>query len=384
MSPSHPSRQLETLWYSRRVLAFIAFGGVAIAVTDTLHVYLWSHALGAPLSPDRLGLQFLTNLLFWLTLAGVTPIALFIAARARLDVRPHLPSVAIHLGAAVTLPLLHLAAFSLFDPLRMQRGEAFGPRFLRALLIFWALEFLAYWAVVTALYMIQYRRESAWRAKQEAELRKQEAELRMNLADARLQTLRAQLNPHFLFNTLNSIAALALNQRHVEVSEMLDRLSKLLRMVLDDRAPHEIPLVEELELLNTYLQIQQIRFEDRMSLSVSVESEALQCLVPRMILQPVVENAIVHGIGAQPGAGALTVGAACEDGLLHLTVTDTGPGFVEQDAARPLGVGLSNTIARLQQLYGARQRVECLANGQGTTVSIWLPVHTTALVAVAQ
>jgi two-component system LytT family sensor kinase len=140
----------------------------------------------------------------------------------------------------------------------VQRGEPFEAQFLRWLVDFWAMEFLGYWAIVTVLYMIQYRRESRWQAIQAAQLQ-------ASLTEARLQALRAQLNPHFIFNTLNSISVLALRSQATAVVEMLSRLSDLLRVALDDRGPQEIPLARELEFLDAYLEIQHLRFGDRMT-----------------------------------------------------------------------------------------------------------------------
>jgi sensor histidine kinase YesM len=224
---------------------------------------------------------------------------------------------------------------------------------------------LTYWAIVGVYLAFHYHRE--YRDRELSALK-----LQTSLTEARLQALRAQLNPHFLFNTLNAISALALKGDQAGVTEMLGRLSDLLRMALEEEHAQEIPLSREIDFLDRYLVLQRVRFADRLAVNKNIAPETLNALVPPMILQPIVENAIVHGVGARRGRAQLDVVAARDNGLLRLEVHDNGPGFA--DARQQFGIGLGNTRARLEQLYGTEQRLEYgSAPDGGAWVSITLP-----------
>lgn len=217
-------------------------------------------------------------------------------------------------------------------------------------------------AVIGVAHALRYYRDAGERERAAAELRTQ-------LVQARLDALRGQLHPHFLFNTLNAIATLM----HDDVDaadQMVTRLADLLRRSLDRGAP-EIPLSEELQLAERYLAIMQHRFSDRLSIDYAADRAVANALVPTFLIQPLVENALEHGIARHPGPGRLGIAAHRENGYLELVVTDDGPG-VERESA--WGVGLSNTKARLQQLYGdvATLRLEPAAGG-GTRAVVRIP-----------
>jgi sensor histidine kinase YesM len=177
-------------------------------------------------------------------------------------------------------------------------------------------------------------------------------QLEARLARAQLQTLKLQLQPHFLFNTLNTITALiGVDPRVAE--RMVSGLSELLRLSLRNAGEQEVPLSRELELLEHYVEIQQIRFRDRLTVTLEVAPDTMQALVPNFILQPLVENAIRHGIGPRAAPGHVDVRAYRENGSLHLRVTDDGVG-ARSRRSEPAGegIGLGNTKARLEHLYG--------------------------------
>ena len=233
-----------------------------------------------------------------------------------------------------------------------------------------ALDVLVYWALVgVSQAIINFRRS------QERERRA--AELEARLTRAKLQALRMQINPHFLFNTLNSIAALVyVNPRAAD--EMLGDLSELLRRSLDSMEEQEIPLAQELEFIGVYMSIEQKRFGERLRLEQSVPEELMKALVPALLLQPLVENAIRHGIEPRRGPGLISIEVKQEDTHLHLVVRDNGRGLPAggaSDSGRH-GIGLVNTRARLQGLYGSNQRFNFgKAEPQGCQVDIHLPFH---------
>jgi two-component system, LytTR family, sensor kinase len=231
------------------------------------------------------------------------------------------------------------------------------------------LDVLVYWSLVGVCQAITNFRSSQQRERRAAELE-------ARLTSAKLQALRMQINPHFLFNTLNSIAALVyVNPRAAD--EMLGDLSELLRRSLDSMDEQEIPLAQELEFIGAYLNIEQKRFGERLRVEQSVPDELMKALVPALILQPLVENAVRHGIEPQRAPGMISIGAKQEDNHLHLIIRDNGRGLSgDAGNSERRGIGLANTRARLQGLYGANQRFNLdRAEPQGFQVDIYLPLH---------
>jgi sensor histidine kinase YesM len=199
--------------------------------------------------------------------------------------------------------------------------------------------------------------------------------LTAQLAEARLGALRMQLNPHFLFNSLNAITVLVRDQNTAAASRMLELLSDVLRMVLRADSSHETTLAEEMDFLERYLAIELVRFSDRLRLRFEVDAAIRRAAVPQFILQPLVENALRHGIARRADAGLLEVTAQRDGDALTLTVRDDGPGL-GPSGPPATGVGLANTRARLAALYGDRASLE-IANGVGGGVlaTIRLPYH---------
>jgi LytS/YehU family sensor histidine kinase len=225
-------------------------------------------------------------------------------------------------------------------------------------------EMMTYWAIVGLSHALDFHRES-----QERELTA--AQLHTRLAEAQLQALQRQLHPHFLFNTLNTISALM--HRDTEAADaMLERLSDLLRLTLDRVGTQHVSLKDELDFLRTYLEIEKTRFGDRLQVHMEVDLDTLDAKVPNLVLQPLVENALRHGIGPKIGGGRVDIIARHEGDMLRLEVRDNGVGL-SQDAFHK-GVGLTNTRSRLEHLYGERQRFEChMPPGGGLVVTLVIP-----------
>jgi signal transduction histidine kinase len=195
-------------------------------------------------------------------------------------------------------------------------------------------------------------------------------ELESLLHQAQLQALRSQLNPHFLFNALHSIAELV-HANPALAEKLIVRLGELLRQVLQSSTLQEVPLADELDFIRGYIDIEQMRLGERLRVEWVVPPELLAAQVPSLILQPLVENAIQHGIAPASKPGVLTISARREDQSLVLEIRDTGPGVVKT-MGRGLGIGLSNTSARLQRLYGGRQKLE-LVGEDGLLVTVRIP-----------
>lgn len=196
--------------------------------------------------------------------------------------------------------------------------------------------------------------------------------LETRLVQAHLEVLKMQLRPHFLFNTLNAVSALM--HRDVDAADrMIALLSDLLRMSLDQDERHQVPLDNELEFLSRYLAIERIRFRDRLEVEIDVAAGCLAAQVPRLILQPLVENSIRHGIAMRSAAGKVAIRARRQGDRLALMVWDDGPGIPEGTVLRE-GVGLTNTRARLEQFYGGDHRFELVnADAGGLEVHLEIP-----------
>jgi len=201
----------------------------------------------------------------------------------------------------------------------------------------------------------------------------QQARLAAQLAEARLSALRMQLNPHFLFNSLNAITVLVRDQNNQDASRMLELLSGVLRQVLQSRKREEVTLDMELQFIKKYLAIEEVRFSDRLQIDWSIDAALLDALVPEFIQQPLVENAVRHGIGKLSDTGVIEIKAASVEGELLLSVIDNGPGYV---AAPEGGLGLTNTRARLETLFGEAAELNVSnANGCGTVATVRFPLR---------
>lgn len=203
------------------------------------------------------------------------------------------------------------------------------------------------------------------------------AQLEMRLMETELKALRQQLHPHFLFNTLNTIAVLVRERRHDEAVTLIARLSTLLRTSLDNIGVPEVTVQQEMEFLDQYVEIQKMRFSDRLTVHVEISPEARLARIPNLLLQPLVENAILHGVAPKNGPGCVEILGAVEQDKLRLEVRDDGPGIVNGHARTKEGVGLANTRERLAKIYGAHSSLLLQSQpGRGVSVLITLPYRT--------
>ncbi len=235
---------------------------------------------------------------------------------------------------------------------------------------------IRYWAVIALHAVYRSQKNAKTREREAYELEVQASELAQQLATAQLSSLKMQLQPHFLFNTLGAIMVLIQQQKTVQAEAMVEKLGDLLRLTLEDVEAQEVPLWRELEFLRLYLSIEQVRFEDRLRVRIAPSTGLSEVLVPHMVLQPIVENAVRHGLGQSEEAVTIEVVAASSNGSLNLIVSDDGPGFLSSRPSRT-GIGLANTRNRLARLYGdcARLAIEPVAE-RGVRVTITLPLRT--------
>jgi two-component system, LytTR family, sensor kinase len=304
------------------------------------------------------------DLFAWWPWIPATPIVLWMGRRFPIVRGTWWRVLPVHLLACVLICVVHFAfstyAGTLVSPFAPEgTPRSFFERFLGRAMNQFHLDLLIYAATLGVSYAVSYYfqyREREFRA----------AQLESQLTQAQLQTLKMQLQPHFLFNTLNGIAGLVRDNRNKAAVNMLAGLSDLLRYTLENAGKQEVPLKEELEFLELYLDIQQMRFSDRLQIEMQIEPETLDALVPNLILQPLVENAIRHGTSRRAASGTVGVCARRHNGSLKIQIYDDGPGLKRDDGAKAVeGVGLSNTRARLVQLYGERHQFTLLERESG-------------------
>ena len=294
----------------------------------------------------------------------LTPLVFVLATRFDLTAgRAHwLPYLLAHAGASVLLTVVYRALYLTALFLVGAPGVTVSWAAILATVNVWI---PMYWMVLFVAYALDYH--DKWQRRNVDAVR-----LEMQLVQAQLQALKQQLNPHFLFNTLNAIATLIGDEPRA-AQRMTAKLGEFLRLVLDHTDAQQVPLAEELHFIGLYLDMEQVRFSDRLAVTYAVAPEALPALVPHLLLQPLVENAVRHGLSAG-GTGRLHIQADRRGEQLVVEVRDSGPGL---NPASGRGVGLENTEQRLRALYGNRYVLALRpAPDQGTVVHLELPFLT--------
>jgi len=339
------------------------------ALLSAFSTYMQSRLDGEP--PSWRWVVF--NGLDWLFYALLTPLVFRAARRFPLK-RPHLARrIAIHIVGALALCVAWAALGTVLRLAIFPRAADLTAHKVWLGFVSWVFTTFPFGVgVYFALVGIQH---SFFYFAQARDRETQAARLSAQLSEARLGALRMQLNPHFLFNSLNAITVLVRDNHTAEASRMLELLSDVLRQVLRTDEPHETSLAHELEFLERYLAIEQVRFSDRLRPRIEIDPAVTRAAVPRFLLQPLVENALRHGIARRADAGLVEVRAYREGEQLVLIVRDDGPGLPTAPEA-PVGVGLSNTRARLEALYGAGATLQVVnAEGGGVIATVRLPYH---------
>lgn len=309
---------------------------------------------------------FRLQMLMWYFWAFATPFVLYLVRRLPLSRRHAVRNTLIHLVSGIGIAAcVYTPEFLVWDWIHPEEES----RKLMKLVSMSVLGSIIYWIIVAIGSAI----DNAFTAR----VREHHASrLEAQLVRAHLDSLRSQLQPHFLFNTLNAIASLIRLHENQAAIEMLTRLSDLLRTLLNREDEHEIPLHRELDLVEQYLAIEQVRFGERLNIEINIANDVEDCLVPTLLLQPLVENAIKHGISQSREGGTITITARRDENRLFMTVTnDCGPplaGNIDDSN----GVGIRNTRARLQHLYEDEYRMEIVSAGDsGAIVRITIPIR---------
>lgn len=321
----------------------------------------WARAPGVAV---RVGTEYL----FWVLL---TPVAFRLVEAFPVERPRAMRNALFHTGIALCAAIGVDGAEEAFRLLLLGNGDL---DFLQNIRRLWFLnELMVYVIILLVGFTRSYYLQKKERQEEAERLEQRTQSLEAQLTEARLEALRMQLNPHFLFNTLHAISTLV-DRDPGGVRRMIARLSELLRHVLDEEAPQEVPLSQELDFLDDYLEIQSIRFQGRLDIETDVPAEIQEAQVPNLILQPIVENALKHGASQVRGVGRIEIEGRREKNRLILSVRDNGPGL---PPSQEDGLGLRNVRARLQELYGDEQALHLEpAPEEGTVATLQLPYHT--------
>jgi two-component system LytT family sensor kinase len=363
---------LTRIWWLKWATILGIWAVLGIIYAGPIYIEVRAEGMNHPASR-----VFSWGILTWCAWAPLTPVMVWLARQYSLVGSAWKRNVLIHLPAFLIISAAHSAAATVvtltvkpFDHMGTS-PDAFWPRFISRMQGAFGSDLLVYGAVIGVVYAFDYYRKYREREFLASQLEAQ-------LAQAQLDSLRTQLHPHFLFNTLNGIVGLVRDNRNDAAVNMLVGLSDLLRRALEHSTQQEVELNEEISFLQLYLSLQQMRFSDRLEIEIDIDPNTARALVPSMILQPLAENALRHGIGRSVASGLVGISSHIENGFLKLIVFDNGAGLPENWQLKTSGgIGLANTAARLQQLYGENHRLE-LRNRteEGVEVVIVIPFRT--------
>ena len=360
------SRVAQLLQKRRVRLAMIWGIWTVVALFFSTQVYMMYYSGNQPIPYFKGFLVQASACYLW---ALVTPLVLWLARRYRIDRNNWQKKVFFHVVLSVFLSsALIVTHFVLYMSI-MGKTSRITP--------YWAFDYMYFnldrWLLVYWFIFLMSHASNYYQSYREGELKA--SELRTQLAQSQLEALRMQVHPHFLFNTLHSISAL-LSKDTEAARKMISRLGDFLRLTLESGGTMEVTLQQELEFLKGYLEIERIRFQDRLTTEIHVDPEVLNVRVPNLILQPIVENAMRHAV-ARSNAGLVEITATPRNGAVRIEVKDNGPGITSDPRAitrTSRGVGLANTQARLTCLYGSAAKFE-LRNrpSGGLTVMLEVP-----------
>jgi signal transduction histidine kinase len=347
--------------------AFLAIATV-FGVSSTLQSFGLAWLRQGQAMPAMLPQLFAANMLYWYVPALLAPAIMDFAERLRQRGVPWKRQALVHTAVALGFSVAHTASMAVTKVVLMpnEPRPVWWKFFLGDYL--WQLD----WLVMTYLFIIGVSHALAYRRESEASA-VNTAQLETRLVQAQLQSLQRQLHPHFLFNTLNTISGLIHTDPNA-ADQMIDRLGDLLRMTLHSSACQAVPLKDELELLQKYVDIEQTRFGDRLTARMHIEPETLDAQVPQLLLQPLVENAIRHGVAPNSRPGWIAIHAERIGDDLSIEVRDSGNGLPpERLVALNRGVGLENTRARLEHMYPSSFRFGFTNLKEGFCVTVRIP-----------
>ncbi len=347
------------IWYSQSTLLWILVPSQKIYLTDFIY--------------------WLIELLYWW---AITPLIIYCAQRFPLQKYKRVSKLFIQLIVhvcivAVLYSIELLIEYSILGQIMAHQlsGESYTIRRMVTIFVLsYGTAFSQYMLLVVCYNVLMYIYQLQALKEQNLLIDLTNEQLKGQLANAQLQALKMQLNPHFLFNTLHTVFSLIIHNQTQRAAQVVTSFSDLLRGVLSHQQSNFLSLREELQLTRKYLAIQQIRFEDRLHIEYNIESEVEECFVPQLILQPLVENAITHGIANISDKGIIRISARCLPSSVAIEVFDNGMGHNQQRETAGTGLGLANIRARLHKAYGEKAKLQFeQPQGGTTTVSLIIP-----------
>jgi hypothetical protein len=363
-----------------RPARFGDFWWKALAIWTAVGLFesLQAYAQGPPPGLERSFVRsLLNNLPWWLVWFAITPIIFRLAQRFPLGRERVWQHLSIHFVAGVVLAVFHIwTAAAVLFPFLPAGHPAPSPHAFAKVLFqsYLAVETTTYWAVIAVFHAVFYQRSVRHFERSAERLATRNAQLERDVSAARLEALRMELNPHFLFNALNSVAGLVRTGARDQAVATLAQLGDLLRATLQSSHAPITALRSEVELLQQYLAIESVRFHDRLEVHFDIAPGTLEASVPCLILQPLVENAVRHGIAREPGGGTIHILATHVSESLVLTVENRSTtGRARLPAPHGSGVGLSNTRTRLAEMYGTTAAVLVQELSDGFRVTLQLP-----------
>jgi two-component system LytT family sensor kinase len=358
-APSNLARLLKRRWFR---LAMIWGVWTLVGLFFTSQIFVSSAYMEKRPTLSRVLFMQMSICYLW---ALATPLVLWLARRFCIERQNWRSRILFHaFGGLVLVGLMSAIHFLIFMPFIGRTSEITAFRDFQYVFFNLDRQLCIYWLLLLMSHVINYY-NSYRKGRLQAE------RLRTELVQSQLEALKMQLHPHFLFNTLHSISAL-LNKDVGAARSMITRLGDFLRLTLENVGTQEVTLQQEMEFLNSYLEIERVRFRDRLTTLVNVDPQMLDVPVPNLILQPIVENAMRHAIATHSSCGRIEITAAPRNGALRIEVKDNGPGLpVDQDGIHlRKGVGLANTRARLERLYGADHLLELTNDPTGGLIVI--------------
>jgi two-component system, LytTR family, sensor kinase len=361
MTETHTKRSARWLW--------IAAMWVAGALSEAAQSVLFMRAMGK----QDAWLIFGTELASWIPWAFATPLVIGLARRYEVLRSMTFQATAVHLAAFATITLVAQTWFAVLQVVFNPWGYPRQPTFVdtwRTSLLFQALTYLIVYALILTVTYVMDSRDRMARQMMET------ARLSGELSKSQLAALRQQIEPHFMFNTLHSITGLVRDHKNDAAVSMIVGLSEFLRRALEDSHRSQVTLEEEVEYLQRYLDIQKVRFGERLQVKVDIPAELLRTQVPNLLLQPLVENAIKHGIARRAAGGAVRVAGSHLNGKLCLSVYNDGPDSNLDGQATHTGVGISNLRTRLHILHGNESELKLTHTDTGAVeVVVSLPLR---------
>lgn len=345
----------------------IAAGVAAVVGTLlTTEIFLNNLASGLPASFVDIGIGQYGRAAMW---AMLTPLILQLRERLPLSRGRWIGGVGFHLGMSfVVMATYYLGRVWSYTVIFDEPWKSgFWPMALAGFYGRNLIDMAYYWTVIAFGYGLEIRRKY-----RDEELKA--SQLETKLYETELKALRQQMHPHFLFNTMNTISVLVREGRNADAVNLVARLSTLLRMSLDNTGVPEVTLQQELDFLSLYVDIQRMRFSDRLTVTIDIEPAARRARIPNLLLQPLVENAIIHGVAPKNAPGRVEVTGRIDGDRLRLEVRDDGPGLIGGRERTREGVGLANTRERLAKIYGPHSQLLLHSEpGRGVSVQIVLP-----------